>query len=417
MSNQEKKILVIGGGISGMSAALDASETGYSVILIEKRPSLGGRVSRFHQYFPKLCPPMCGLEINYKRIRPNKNLQVLTSTEALKISGEAPDLKVTLKTSPTYVNHKCTACGDCVDVCPSERPDAFNFGMNKTRAIYLPQQMAYPNRFVIDRKHCPEGCDKCVVACNYQAIDLNMPAKEQEIDVSSVILATGWKPYDAKKLTHLGFSKFPNVINNIMMERLASLSGPTQGVVVRPSDKKPPKSVAFIQCAGSRDENHLPYCSSICCLASLKQISYVRAQNPEAEIYLFYIDIRTPGKYEDFAARIQEDPKLKLIKGKVAKITETADGSLVMEAEDILKGNKVHIEVDMAVLATGMEPSIAGQSFVGDTIKLDSSGFIQEDQKAGIFSAGVAKMPLDVSSSVIDASGAALKAIQNLRSD
>ena len=415
--NNQGKILVIGGGISGVTTAIEASEVGRDVILVEKTPTLGGRVSGFHQYFPKLCPPTCGLEINYKRLRANPHVQVHTNSEVLSVTGDAGKFKVKVRKNPTFVNEKCVACDHCTDVCPSERSNDFNAGMDKTKSIFLPNKMAYPPRYVIDRPTCETGCSKCVDACKYGAIDLEMQVQEFEIEVTSVVVATGWKPYDAKNLTNLGFSSVPNVINNIMMERISSVSGPTKGQILRPSDQKPVETIAFVQCAGSRDENHLPYCSSICCLGSLKHTKYVLEQNPDAKIYIFYIDIRTPGKYEDFVAKVQAEKNVKMIKGKVAKISEGENGNVLVEAEDTHNLTKVHLEVDMIVLATGMESSLRGQEKIAG-IELDEYGFVPAElQKIGIFSAGVAKRPVDVNSSIQDSTGMALKAIQTALKD
>ncbi len=416
MSNRGK-ILVIGGGISGVTTALEASEVGREVVLVESSPTLGGRVSRFHQYFPKLCPPTCGLEINYRRLRANTHVRIYTNSEVLSISGDAGHFKVKVRTNPTFVNEKCVVCDHCTEVCPSERSNDFNSGIDKTKAIFLPNKMAYPPRYVIDRPACEQGCSKCAEVCRYGAIDLDMQAREFEIETGSVVVATGWRPYDATKLTNMGFASIPNVINNVMMERLASVSGPTKGQILRPSDQKPVENIAFVQCAGSRDENHLPYCSSICCLGSLKQAKYMLEHNPDAKVHVFYIDIRTPGKYEDFVAKVQSEPNVNMIKGKVAKIIAGENGGVVVEAEDVLKQTKVHLHVDMVVLATGMEPSLKGQKKVAG-IELDEDGFVPAVlQKNGIFSAGVAKRPVDVNSSIQDSTGTALKAIQSARGD
>ena len=412
--NNQGKILVIGGGISGITTAIEASEVGNNVILVEKTSTLGGRVSGFHQYFPKLCPPTCGLEINYKRLRANPNVQVYTNSEVLSVAGEAGNFIVKVRKNPTFVNEKCVACDHCTNVCPSDRINDFNAGMDKTKSIFLPNNMAYPPRYVIDRPTCESGCSKCIDVCKYGAIDLDMQVQEIQIEVASVVVATGWKPYDAKKLTNMGFSRVPNVINNIMMERISSVSGPTKGKILRPSDHKPVEKIVFVQCAGSRDENHLPYCSSICCLGSLKHTKYVLEQNPEAKIYIFYIDIRTPGKYEDFVAKVQGEKNVKMIKGKVANIVAGENGNVLVEAEDIHNMNKVYLEVDMVVLATGMESSLRGQESVAG-IELDEYGFVPAElQKIGIFSAGVAKRPVDVNSSIQDSTGVALKAIQTV---
>ena len=414
MAEQKGKILVIGGGISGVSTALEAAEVGYDVILVEKNPTLGGRVSRFYQYFPKLCPPLCGLEINYKRLKSNPYIQTFTNSEVESISGDPGKYQVKITTNPTYVNEKCVICDKCTPVCPSERDSEHNYGLDKTKAIFMPHKMAYPARFIIDRQACDPSCSQCVDACEYDAIDLQMQPKSTDIEVAAIVYATGWKPYDAAKIDNLGFGKVDNVINNVMMERIAHGQGPTQGQLLRPSDQKKAESIAFVQCAGSRDENHLPYCSAVCCLASLKQARYARLANPDAKIYIFYIDIRSPGKYEEFAAEIQKDENIIMVKGKVAKVTQGQSGNVIVEAEDILNGSMVNLEVDMVVLATGMESSVKG-AVVPNIVQLDENGFVAPNlQGHGILSAGVAKFPGDVNSSIQDSTGAALKAIQTV---
>jgi quinone-modifying oxidoreductase subunit QmoA len=285
--------------------------------------------------------------------------------------------------------------------------------MDKTKAIFLPNKMAYPPRYVIDRPACEPGCSKCVAACKYGAIDLDMKTQEIELEVASVVVATGWKPYDASKLTNMGFSSVPNVINNIMMERLASVSGPTKGKILRPSDQKPVESVVFVQCAGSRDENHLPYCSYICCLASLKQSLYFAEQNPEGKAYIFYIDIRTPGRYEKFLNRAKEEANIEFIKGKVADIQTADNGDLIVIAEDTISGKRVQQQVNMVVLATGMQPSLAGVEGL-QVLDMDENGFVLPSEAKGMYACGCARMPLDVMTSNETATAAALKAIQTL---
>ena len=413
MGENKGPILVVGGGISGITTALEAAETGYEVILIEKRPSLGGRVAGFYQYFPKLCPPTCGVEINYQRLRRNRRVQVHTNTQVGAISGEAGNFTVKLVKSPAYVNNKCVMCDKCTPVCPAEVPSDHDYGMRNTKAIHMPHRMAYPPRFVVERAHCPSGCDKCVAACPYSAIDLNMESREFEVNPASIVMATGWRPYDATRLERMQFGILPNVISNVMMERLAATDGPTAGEINRPSDGKKVETVVFVQCAGSRDQEHLPYCSSICCLASLKQAHYVRTANPDARVYIFYIDIRTPGKFEAFYSRTREDKNIEFIKGKVARVEPGQDGRVIVEAEDILHGGKVRVEVDLVVLATGMESNLKTDGFNGDIVHLDEDGFASAHlQQPGIFAAGVAQGPVDVNSSIQEATGVALKAIQ-----
>lgn len=416
MVQQRNPILVVGGGISGITTAAEAAETGYDVVLIEKQPSLGGRVAGFHQYFPKLCPPTCGLEINYQRVLRNRKIQVHTNTQVAAVSGQAGNFKVRLKKSPTWVNPNCVMCDKCAAVCPVEVPSAHDYGMRKTKAIHLPHRMAFPPRYVVERAHCPPGCALCVPACPYGAIDLAMAAQEFELTASSVVLATGWTPYDATKLERLKFSVHADVITNVMMERLAAVDGPTGGAILRPSDGRKVGSVAFVQCAGSRDQDHLPYCSSICCLASLKQANYVRTANPDSKVYVFYIDIRTPGKFEAFYTKTKEDPNIVFIKGKVARVDPGQDGRLRVEAEDILNGEKIRVDVDLVVLATGMEPNLKLGGFAGEIVHIDADGFVPDHlQQPGIFAAGVAQRPVDVNSSIQEATGVALKAIQSSR--
>ncbi len=409
-----KSILVIGGGISGITAAIEAAEVGYDVFLIESNPFLGGRVIRSNQYFPKLCPPTCGLEINFKRLKANPRVTIFTMAEVENISGKEGDYEVAVKLTPRMVNDNCTACNKCAEVCPVERPNDLNFGMDKTKAIYLPHFMAFPMKYVIDRAVCPGSeCAKCVAACQYDAIDLTMPEHKLNIKVGSVIIATGWKPYDATKIETLGFGKYPNVITNVMMERLAVSDGPTGGRIVRPSDGKEISSIAFVQCAGSRDKNHLPYCSAVCCLGSLKQVTYVKERYPEAKVFVFYIDIRAFGALEDFYHRVQDYDGVSLVRGKVARIGEDPEAKdLIVEAEDTLAGQKISEKVEMVVLATGIVPSIP-EKWIPTEIVFDDYGFISSGQP-GIYAAGCAKMPADVSTSVQNATAAALRAIQSV---
>ena len=252
-----------------------------------------------------------------------------------------------------------------------------------------------------------------VKKCDY--FDLNEEEKTVTLNVGSIVIATGWKPYDVTKLTNLGAGQVKNCISNMQMERLASPYGPTNGKIVRPSDGREPKKIAFVQCAGSRDENHLHYCSYICCAASLKQAQYVREQYPDAEVTIFYIDLRTPGRYDNFAKKVLADEKTFAVKGKVAAVDQDKAGDDVwVTVEDAVSGNKSVERFDLVVLATGMQPSLAGASLPID-VPVDSEGFIIGGEEKGIFAAGCAKQPLDVMKSAQSATGAAMKAIQTVR--
>jgi len=410
-------ILVVGGGISGLTTALEAAEVGYEVFLVEKNPYLGGRVAQLNQYFPKLCPPTCGLEINFRRIKDNPRVKVLTLAEVENVAGGPGNYDVAIKVNPRYVNEHCTCCGDCAAACQSEIDSDYDFGMRKIKGAYLPFEMAFPSRYLI----APEivGTDdaqRAKEACRYDAVDLAMEPKMLNLNVGSIVWATGWQPYDATKMDNLGFGQYPNIITNMMMERLAAPNGPTKGSILRPSDGKEPASVGFVQCAGSRDENHLPYCSYICCMASLKQVTYVRERYPEAKIYVFYIDLRTPGyRYERFYEKIKEDENIFLIKGKVAEVSEDPTSkNITVVAENAVTGEKIHQEVEMAVLATGMQPTTATDKLPVD-LQYNANGFILNDYEAGgMFGAGCANKPADVVSSNQNATGMALKAIQTL---
>ncbi|WP_456407174.1 CoB--CoM heterodisulfide reductase iron-sulfur subunit A family protein [Thiolapillus sp.] len=407
-------ILVVGGGISGMTAALEAAETGAQVVLVEKRPYLGGRVSQLYKYFPKLCHPTCGLEINQRRAKMNPNLTIVTGAEVSKLEGEAGNYTATVKLSPTYVNDNCTACGECAKAVEAEFDDEYNYGMSKRKGAYLPHVMAHPMKYVLDPAIIgTDDAQKAKDACKYDAIDLDDAEKEIQFPVGAVIWATGWKPYDAAKIQPYGYDRYANVVTNVEFERMADPKGPTGGKIVRPSDGKEAKNVAFIQCAGSRDRNHLYHCSRICCMASLKQTHYVvDAYGDEADVSIYYIDIRAIDRFEDFYAEVQAMDNVKFIKSKVASITKGENDSPCLNGVDTEGYHRYANEHDLVVLATGMEPSVSVDSFPVD-VEINREGFIEPAEKnGGVFAAGCASDALDVNRAVQSATGAALKAIQ-----
>ena len=417
MSNERlasQTILVVGGGIAGISAAVEAAETGYEVVLLESSPTLGGRVAQLNRYFPKLCQPACGLEINYQRIKQNPALKVFTMASVGKVEGEAGNFTVTVDTKPRFVKANCTACGDCTEAAETMVPNPLNYGMDGVKAAYLPHQMAFPMRYIIDPSviGTPEA-DAIKASCKYDAVDLEDTDGSFELTVGAIIWATGWQPYDAEKITPYGYGDVANVINNVEMERLAAPNGPTEGRILRLSDGKEAKRVAMIQCAGSRDENHLPYCSRICCLGSLKHAAYLREQYADAEIDIYYIDIRAHDKLEGFYWKLKNDPQVNFIKSKPGSIVADENGDPMVKGEDTVSREIYANAYDLVVLATGMEPSATanGSSVI---LEKDEYGFIVPnlDEPDGMISAGVASGPLDVSMSVQSATAAALKAIQ-----
>jgi quinone-modifying oxidoreductase subunit QmoA len=377
-------IVVVGGGISGMTSALEAAECGKQVILIEKNASLGGRVAQLHKYFPKMCHPTCGMEINLQRAKKNRNLRILTMAEVTEVTGESGDYSLKVSLKPRYINENCTACGECEKAVEAEFDDEFNYGMSKRKGAYLPHNMAYPQRFVLDANIIgTDDASKAKEACKYDAIDLDMQDEVIDLKAGAIIWATGWQPYDANKIQPYGYDRYENVITNVEFERLMDPQGPTGGKLVRPSDGKEAKNVAFIQCAGSRDRNHLRHCSRICCMASLKQTKYVRGAFPEdGKVSIYYIDIRAIDRFE------------------------------VLKGVDTEGYNRYETPYDLVVLATGMQPSVDQNAFPIDIV-INQDGFIEPDENNGaIFAAGSTADALDVNRSVQHATAAALRAIQ-----
>ena len=411
--HRSQTILVVGGGISGITTALEAAETGYDVVILEKTPTLGGRVAQLNRYFPKLCHPTCGLEINFQRIRRNPQVRVLTMSTVAAIQGTRGNYTVTVRQIPRYVNPNCTACGDCTRVTEMKVPNPFDYNLSDITAAYLPHEMAFPMRYVIAPQLLgTQEAERVKAACKYNAIDLNEKESIFDLHVGAIVWATGWQPYDASRISPYRYTYLKDVITNVEMERLAAHNGPTHGRILRPSDGREPKRIALIQCAGSRDHNHLSYCSRICCLASMKHAAYVREQYADVRVDIYYIDIRAHDKLEAFYRKIVNDSQVRMIKSKPAEIRMGAQGEPVVCGENTLTREIYEESYDLVVLATGMQPSNSLKESPINA-EMDDYGFIvPNDDSKGIFSAGVAAGPLDVSMSVQSATAAALKAIQ-----
>ncbi|WP_455204213.1 CoB--CoM heterodisulfide reductase iron-sulfur subunit A family protein [Kaarinaea lacus] len=407
-------IMVVGGGISGLTAAIEAAECGKQVILIEKNPSVGGRITQLYKYFPKMCFPTCGLEINLRRLKANKNVRLITMAEVTSVSGDAGNYTVTVTKQPRFINENCTACGDCAKDIEAEFDDEYNYGLQKRKGVYLPHKMAYPQHYVIDPRIIGSGdADKAKAACKFDAVDLEMKEENIELTVGAIIWATGWKPYDAAKIQPYGYDRFDNVITSVELERMMDPLGPTGGKLVRPSDGKEAKNVAFIQCAGSRDKNHLAHCSRICCMASLKQSTYLREQfGDEGKASIYYIDIRAIDRIDDFHQKVKADENVTFIKSKVASITQDADGNPVLNGVDTEGYKRYSNPHDLVVLAVGMEPSVPKDNFPIKVV-VNDNGFIEQDESNGaIFAAGCSSDALDVNRAVQNATASALRAIQ-----
>ena len=406
-------ILVVGGGFSGITAALEAAEVGHEVYIVEKKPFLGGRVMQLNKYFPKLCPPSCGLEIQFQRIKNNKKVKFFTLAEVTRVTGKAGDYEVTVRIQPRYVEPGSVNLADTMAKLSKDVDNEFDLGLGTRKALYMDVPFAFPSRYALDKEQCAKEDLELLSAAD--CINLDDTAKEIVLKVGSIVYATGWKPYDVTKLTNLGAGAIANCVTNMQLERLASPNGPTGGKILRPSDGKAPQSIAFVQCAGSRDENHLNYCSYICCMASLKQAAYVREAYPDARVTIYYIDLRTPGRYDNFAKRILADDRIMAVKGKVAAVAEdTGTGDVICTVEDAVTGIKSENRHQLVVLATGMQPSISGERLPVD-VPVDEMGFIVGGEEKGIFAAGCAATPLDVMKSAQSATGAAMKAIALVR--
>lgn len=400
--------LIIGGGISGITAAVELAEVGREVVLIEKEPYLGGNVSGFNNYFPKFCPPACGLEINYRRIRSNSRISYYTGAEVRDISGSDGDFNVKISLEARLINNRCTSCGKCSEVCPETRPGVVG-GYPGEKAAYVPGGLAFPLKYTIDEKVCKkEACGKCLEVCDYDAIQLDAKPAVIEIEVKKIIVATGWRLYDASRIENYRYSEEPDVVTNLEFEHLLAACTRDHKRLTRPSDGEVPRNIAFIQCAGSRDHHHLPYCSAVCCSASLKHALTLAEGYPEIKTEIFYIDLRLTGRNEKLLNRAQEKSSITLTKGKVGRIEPGSNGEgLVLEVEDIMAGTRRMEPYDMVVLATGLVPN-----HLAVDMPVNDYGFYEPGRVAGIIPAATCKRPMDVASSVRDATAAVLKAMQ-----
>ena len=294
---EKSPILVVGGGIAGIRASMDLANLGFKVYLLESSPSIGGTVAQLDKIFPTHDCAICALTHELNRLTRNPNIEIITNAEVKNVTGQAGNFQVSITKKARYVDEeKCNGCGLCAEVCPIEVPDEFEQGLKKRKAIYIKYPQAYPPTYVIDAENCTK-CGKCVEVCKLNAINLNDTDKELTLNVGSIILALGFQPFDASLKSEYGYGKYPNVITSLQLERILNAAGPYQGSLVRPSDGKTPKKIAFLQCVGSRDAlvGNL-YCSSVCCMYAIKAAMAAKEYVPEADCTIFYMDIRTSGK-------------------------------------------------------------------------------------------------------------------------
>lgn len=437
-----KSALVIGGGIAGMQTAVDLADIGFEVNLIEKEPFLGGLSARVGRFFPTddcaICiqPPSsdvktithtsrkCVYRSGFSEI---PNLNILTNAKVVSVEGVPGNYKVTLEKKPRFVDEdKCVACDKCAIVCPVEVSDAYNANLNKRKAIYMNVPAVHPQVYVIDEDACKfEDCAKCVDVCPTDAIDLAQKPEKVTLNVGSIIIATGFEEFDSSAIKEYHSDDYPDVITNLELARMIDSFGPTNGKIICPSNGKPAKKIVFIQCAGSRDRRYNPYCSSICCMISLKNASLIKEANPETDVSICYIDIRTTGREHEYYYERARDLGIKFIKGRPTEIyNDEEKGKLIVDVEDALLKRFLDLEADLVVLATAMVPA-KGTSELANTFGLDleDDGFFKEynaklrpteTKLRGIFLCGGTTFPKDAPTASLHAHSAAMKATKFL---
>ena len=421
------RVLIIGAGIAGIQAALDIANSGYEVVLVDKEPSIGGRMLQLSETFPTLDCAQCIMTPRTVEAGHHERIRLMTYSEVLAIEGEIGHFTATIQHKAASVNWDlCTGCGLCQEKCPAKVSSPFDRGIAKRKAIYTLSPQAVPNKPIIDRESCTwytKGkCRLCEKVCPVHAIDYEQQSSTTQVEVGAIILATGYELYGLENLGEYGYGEIPDVVDGLAFERLLSASGPTSGKVRRPSDGKEPKEVVFVQCAGSRaPETAMPYCSKICCMYTAKHAMLYKHRVHDGNAYVFYIDIRAAGKrYEEFYHRAAEEDRVLFIRGKVARVFREGDKVVVWGA-DTLSGETVEIAADMVVLATAMVPrpeTRALAQMLG--IPTDEYGFLLpaddnmapvETARPGVFLAGAATSPKDIPETVAQASGAAAKVL------
>ena len=429
LSRQEipltKRALVIGGGIAGIQAALDIADAGYPVTLVERTPSIGGRMAQYDKTFPTLDCAACILTPKMVDAASHPNIKIITYAEVETVSGFVGNFDVTIRRRARSVDMvKCTGCGICWEKCPVKLPSEFECGLGQRRAIYVPFPQAIPNVPVIDREHCrffTEGkCKVCEKLCPAEAIVYDQEDEIITDKFGAIVMATGFNVWDPSEYGNLGYGIYPDVITGLQFERLINASGPTDGKLVRPSDHKVPKSVVFLSCIGSRDDEHgYRYCSKVCCMYNAKHALLLKEKNHDAQAYVFYMDIRANGKgYEEFVRRAIEKYGAIYLRGRVSRVFQLGD-KLIVRGVDTLAGRPVEIEADMVVLASAMEAQPDAKDMARKLgISVDEYNWFSEAHPklrpvevltAGIYLAGACQYPKDIPDSVAQASGAASK--------
>ena len=426
-----KRALVIGGGIAGIQTALDVADAGYEVDIVEKAPTIGGRMAQLDKTFPTLDCAACILTPKMVDAAQNEKINIISYAELDSLSGYVGNFTAKIRKKARYIDEtKCTGCGVCTEKCPSRKGlSEFNMGLNTRGAIYIPFAQAIPNVAVIDAKNCLHfrtgKCGLCEKNCSAGAIRFDQQDEMLERRYGAIIVATGFKPIDASAFDEYAYTQSKDVVTSLEFERIMNAAGPTKGQLVRPSDGKHPREIVFIQCVGSRCSQDAvkgkPYCSKICCMYTAKHAMLVREKYPDVKVHVFYIDARTPGKnFDEFYRRAVEQYDVDYIKGMVGKVSVEGD-HLHVQGSDLLANEQVHIQADMVVLATAIEPDPTARA-IGTmlTASMDTNDFFTEahpklrpveSPTAGIYLSGVCQGPKDIPETVAQAGAAAAKVI------
>ncbi len=431
-----KRALVIGGGIAGIQTALDIADAGFEVDIVEKEPTIGGKMTQLDKTFPTLDCAACILTPKMVDCAQNEKIKIYSYSEVSAVKGFVGNFTVTIKKKARYVDElKCTGCGECTEKCPQKKvPNAFNLGLDNRRAIYIPFAQAVPKVATIDADYCnmlKNGkCGVCARVCGAGAIDYHQKDTFVEERYGAIVVATGFNPIKLDAYEEYGYSQSKDVITSLELERLMNAAGPNGGTLLRPSDKTHPHTIVFVQCVGSRcdDGKGKSYCSKICCMYTAKHAMLIREKYPDTEVYVFYIDVRTPGKnFDEFYRRAVEEYGVHYIKGMVGKVAPQPDGTLLVQASDLLADEQLKVNADLVVLAAAIEPDKTARS-LGTmlTASMDTNDFFTEahpklrpveSPTAGIYLSGVCQGPKDIPETVSQAGAAAAKVIGLLAKD
>jgi heterodisulfide reductase subunit A len=418
----DNRAMVIGGGVAGIQSALDLADMGFQTYMVEKQPTIGGRMGQLDKTFPTLDCSMCILAPKMVDVGKHENIELLTYSEVREVDGYIGNFKVKVERKPRYIDEElCVGCGSCVEVCPIEMPNYFDEGIGMVKAAFIPFPQAVPLCATIDKDYCIE-CKLCDQICERGAVKHDQESDFIDLEVGTIIVATGYDPYDPTEKLEYGYGAHTNVITAMEIERMINASGPTEGHVIKPSDHESPKRVAFIHCVGSRDDKiGKPYCSRVCCMYSMKNAQLIIDHEPDTDVTLYYMDIRAFGKgFEEFYKNSQEKYGIKFLRGRPSEIIENDDLTLTVRGEDTLLNKVTEYDYDLVVLSVGLTPP-EGSEELRQTIGLSKSGdgFLMEAHPKlrpvdtltdGVYLAGVSQGPKDIPDAVAQGSGAAARA-------